>query len=181
MTMLAPTATTLEDAVMGYVALGSGLKRDTNVLSGNENGPAPNDLYASVLLIRSRSDGMPSDRATQTGSIQSLTEAAVQDRYSVQWYRKGARDAAQRFRLWTASPEAQEYMDRVGLAFVRTSEVRQIDSIISDAWEERAGLELDIGYIQSLRQDVQEVQTVPIEIRSETNTETVEVIHDSES
>ena len=169
---LAPTSDTLEEAVRGYVALGSGLDFDTHVLPGNDNGPAPNELYSTVLLVRSRPDGMS---AFQTNINDGLTQSAVQERYSVQWYREGAKDAARRFRLWTATPEAQEYLLETGLALVRTSEVRQIDAIIADAWEERAGLDLDIGYIQTLRQAAQVVVAVSFHVNTESAATSSEV------
>ena len=170
--IIRPTTDTLEEAVRGYVALGSGLDFDTHVLPGNDNGPAPNELYASVLLVRSRQDGMG---AFQTDGTDALTQTSVQERYSVQWYRTGAKDAARQFRLWTASAEAQEYLLETGLALVRTSEVRQIDAIIADAWEERAGLDLDIGYIQTLRQAAQVVVAVSFHVNTESATASSEV------
>ena len=170
--IIRPTTDTLEEAVRGYVALGSGLDFDTHVLPGNDNGPAPNELYASVLLVRSRQDGMG---AFQTDGTDALTQTAVQERYSVQWYRTGAKDAARQFRLWTATPEAQEYLLETGLALVRTSEVRQIDAIIADAWEERTGLDLDLGYIQTLRQGAQVVVAVSFHVNTESAATSSEV------
>ena len=179
-TITKPDTQSLERAVRSYVAAGSGLA-STHVVPGNRGGPAQDELFATVLLIRSRFDGAPASRVTRNGTTQIVTGAAAQDRYSVQWYRKGAMDAARRFRLWTASSEAQEQMEAAGLAFVRAGSIRQLDDIVSDAWEERAGLDLDIGYIQTLRQDAQEIAAVPIQIAPDgAEIEIVELNYDLE-
>ncbi len=172
----------IEDTVRGYVAAGSSLDA-SQVIPGNDNGPVHNGLFATVLLVNTRTEGQLASRTViHVDGIQQMIETAIQDVYSVQWFRSGATDVARRFHVWTASAEAQEYMTRAGLSFVRTSEIRRLDSIISDAWEERAGLDLEIRYIRTLRQDAKEARLVPITVAQEwSESKELEVDYGAES
>ena len=113
--MIVPTTYDLEDSVRALVAAGSGL--DLNqVIPGNDGGPAPDGLFASVLLIHQDTEGIPATpmrlRADEL-SLDAPTIATVTGRYSVQWFRRGAHDAARRFATWVWSP--------AGLAHARRS------------------------------------------------------------
>ena len=155
-----PITRDLERAVRAYVAEGSGL--DVNlVIPGNDPGPAPLELYASVLLIRMERQGIDGYyldglEATILGSVFPL--------YSVQWYRRGARDAAMNFHQWASSPLGQLATERRGLTFQRCTAVRQLDEIISDQWEERAGLDLTMSLVQYSTQTLGTIKTVPVAI-----------------
>lgn len=163
--MISPNTQTLERAVRGYVAAGSGLE-PKQVVPGNGNPPASNDLYATVLLITSAGRGVPYTlyQDAAPGHIDATTVGTVLARYSVQWYRKGARNAARRFSVWVSSPQGRGHSAAQGLAFLRVSAVRQLDDIVADAWEERAGLDLDIGYLESIRQELPAMETVSITV-----------------
>ena len=175
--MIAPTTIDLEDAVRGFVAAGSGL--DLNqVIPGNAGGPAPTDLFASVVLIHNAIRGIPATASRLTGdglSLDAGTLATVEDRYSVQWFREGARDAARRFSVWVYSPEGLQSARDTGLTLRRVSDVRQLDKIVSTAWEERAGLDLHIGYTQTIKQTLGYIETAPIHVVEGEHKEIVEV------
>ena len=165
--MISPDTRTLERAVRGYVAAGSGLE-SRRVLPGNRNAPASNDLYATVLLITASVRGIPYTLYEGDGElVDASTIGTVGARYSVQWYRRGARDAARRFGVWTSSPKGVDFANARGLTFMRVSDVRQIDSIVSDAWEERAGLDLDLEYQESVQESIPTIGSVPITINRE--------------
>ena len=168
MTMVSPDTQTLERAVRGYVAAGSGLSSN-RVIEGNGDGSAPNELFASVLLITAEARGVPWTlyREGEGDMLDAPTIGTVRARYSVQWHRRGARDAARRFSLWLWSPEGMERAATAGLTIARASDVRQLDAIIADAWEERAGLDLDIGYLESVSQQVGAIGSVPIAVGSD--------------
>ena len=51
----------------------------------------------------------------------------MRDRYSVQWYRTGARDAARSFALWTSSPEGLAQAASADVTVLRVSDVRQLE------------------------------------------------------
>ena len=175
--MIAPTTIDLEDAVRGFVAAGSGL--DLNqVIPANDGGPAPTDLFASVVLIHNAIEGIPAtvSRLTEDGlSLDAGTLATVEDRYSVQWFREGARDAARSFSVWVYSPEGLQSALDAGLTFRRVSDVRQLDEVVSGAWEERAGLDLHIGYTQTIKQTLDYIETVPVHVREGEHIRIVEV------
>ena len=166
--MIAPTTYALDDAVRAFAAAGSGL--DPNqVIPGNDGGPVPDGLFASVLLIHQAIDGIPETplRLSAEGErLDAETHANVRTRYSVQWFRTGAHDAAKRLSVWASSPTGRDLASSLGLTFIRVSDIRQLDDIVSNAWEERAGLDLDLGYIQTLAQTVDYFRDAPVAISS---------------
>ena len=165
--MISPATQTLERAVRAYVAEGSGLE-SKRVAAGNRNAPAPNDPYATVLLITASGQGIPYTLyEDDEDEVDASTIGTVRARYSVQWYREGARDAARRFAMWSWSPRGVDVATARGLTFLRVSDVRQLDAIVSDAWEERAGLDLDLEYHEAIRQSAPVIGSAPIAIDRE--------------
>ena len=177
--MIAPTTQSLERAVRAYVAAGSGLE-PRQVRRGNQRGAVPDSLFASVLLIHNAIQGIPATASRLTGDGLSLAAetlgATVEDRYySVQWFREGARDAARGFSVWVYSPEGLQSALDAGLTLLRVSDVRQLDEVVSGAWEERAGLDLHIGYTQTIKQTLDYIETVPVHVREGEHIQIVEV------
>ena len=157
--MIAPTRHVLERAVRNYVGAGSGLNPDTLVIPGQSKGPAPKEAYATVVLIDETADGTEWTRHVRAGTAEAPTvDATVSESvtvsWSVQFFRRGARDLARTFRVWAQSPLGIAEAARRGLTFYRTSGVRELDTVVSEAWEERAGLDLYLGYVATLVQDV---------------------------
>lgn len=160
---LAPTRT-IEDAVRGFVAEGSGLPSG-NVVPGNDPAPAPIDLYATVLLIESKQEGLlPTIYSDGGAETQGLTLESIDALYSCQWFRDGARDAAEQFRIWAESPNGLLEAGRRGLTFNSVGPLRQIDEIVSSTWEERAGVDLRLGYTLALNRNVGRIPASSIRI-----------------
>ena len=161
--MIAPATATLEANIRAYVAAGSDLDADTHVFPGNDKGPAPKELYATVLLVTSASQGVPYRIVTNADvDLDDETVRTVRAQYSVQWFRDGARDAAQQFATWTSSFAGIQDAAERRLTFLGVSAVRQIGLIVSDGWEERAGLDLDVGYLESVTQQTTAIESVGI-------------------
>ena len=180
-TSYAPTTQDLERSIRAYVAAGSGLA-SSQVIPGYADGPAPNGLYASVLLINEAIQGIPGTifNLSESGQglkapVRATVRATVRASYSVQWFREGSRDAARRFSVWASSPAGRELAAARGLTFLSVSDVRQLDDIVSDAWEERAGLDLEIGYIQKIHQALDYIEAAPVHVREGEHIQIVEV------
>ena len=169
--MISPTTQDLEKVLRAHVAAGSGLDVDTHVIPGNDPHPAPKGLYATVLLIDATIQGVAYDvlSARSDNDLDVLTVRTMRGRYSVQWCRKGARDAARQFAVWTSSPLSLERARRNNVTLVRVSTVRQIDTIVSDKWEERAGVDLDVGYLESVTQEVASIASAQINVSYDGN------------
>ena len=175
--MIAPTTQSLERAVRGFVAVGSGLE-SRRVRPGNQGGPVPDGLFASVMLIHQAIEGIPAtvmSLASGEADLNALTVATVRGRYSVQWFRTGAHDASKRLSVWVWSPEGVAQAQQADLTVLRVSDVRQLDDVVSGAWEERAGLDIDVGYTQRIDQTVDYLKAAPIEVGAGGSTETITV------
>ena len=159
------------------VAAGSSLDYNS-VLSGNKGTLVPDGLFASLVLIHQAIEGVPAtvmSLASDEADLNALTVATVRGRYSVQWFRTGAHDAAKRLSVWAWSLEGVAQAHKVGLTVLRVSDVRQLDNVVSGVWEERAGLDIDVGYTQRIDQTVGRLKAVPIEVGPGGSTETITV------
>ena len=175
--MIAPTTASLEDAVAELVAAGSGVDYNS-VLSGNKGTLVPDGLFASLALIHQAIEGIPAtvmSLASDEADLDALTIATARGRYSVQWFRTGAHDAANRLSVWVWSPEGVAQAQQADLTVLRVSDVRQLDDVVSGAWEERAGLDIDVGYTQKIDQTVGRLKAAPIEVGAGSSAETITV------
>ena len=172
--MIAPTTASLEDAVTELVAAGSGLDYNS-VRSGNKGASVPDGLFASLVLIHQVIEGIPAtvmSLASDEADLNALTIATVRGRYSVQWFRTGAHDAATRLSVWVWSPEGVAQAQQADLTVLRVSDVRQLDDVVSGAWEERAGLDIEVGHTQQIDRTVGRLKAAPIEVGAGGSTET---------
>ena len=173
--MIVPTTNDLEDAVAGLIAAGSGIDYN-RVVSGNKGEPAPSGPFASVLLVHQGIEGIPATPMSLSAdglSLDAPTLATIRGRYSVQWFREGAHDAARRFATWVWSPVGLAHAGQEGLTVRRVSDVRQLDDVVSGAWEERAGVDIDIGYKQAIEATVPYLWSVPVEVGAGGRTEAI--------
>lgn len=152
--------------VRAYVAAGSGLD-STLVIPGNDPAPAPAEPYATVLLVNERRDGVPPTRHVyddDAGTVNGTSYVSRESVWSVQFYRTGAVVRAQQFRDWTTTPLGLMAARARSLTMRAANEIRRIDQIISDTWEERAGLDLTIGSLHTVEQDLGVIRVVPLEL-----------------
>ena len=111
---LTPTARDFERNLRAWVAKGSGLDA-RQVVPGETDGPAPNGLYASLLLLTPRITGLPyfvKELNDDTGMVDQTTVAIARDRYAIQWHRDGATDRGRQFAIWASSSDGLEWATR---------------------------------------------------------------------
>ena len=164
---IVPPTASLERAVRRFVEHGTDLSpAGQRVIKGDGRGPAPNGLYVSVLVISQVVEGTPYQDVSYFRFPYDWigTVSTVRGTFSVQFYRAGARDLARRFVVWCSSPSGLEAAAELNLTFLRASDVRQLDAIISDDWEERASIDLEIGYVESFRELTPIIRSVPVRV-----------------
>lgn len=159
---LTPSTELVDRAVRRLVAEGSGIEGSL-VIPGNDPHPAPQSLYASVLLYNSMTNGMFQTQHDALGEPQEYL-VYVAATFSVQWFRRGAVEAASRFRMWAETPEAAETMAARGFLYMRCGLLRRLDAVISSNYEERAGLDLELTYAQRQTAETGSIGSVEIEI-----------------
>ena len=165
----------IERLIRSYIAEGAGLVSRL-VIPGDQSGPAPTDPYATCLLLDSRQAGVnPTWGEFDGDQVQGRTIVSIRGRYSVQFYRSGSRDRGERFRRWADSPLGVLAAGRRGLTFLECGEVRQIDSIVSEAWEQRVALELSLGYSQRVEQALGRIEGIDIGFLPATEPGSIEV------
>ena len=145
-----PTTSNLDMAVRRWVARGSEIRFDDQVIPHySEKTPSRRGLYATVLGFDESQEGLNiNDQSPRNGFLRSAQ--TVVSTWSIQWFRKGARDAARCFKAWAHSPAGVEFADSQGLTLYTTGSIRRFDEVIRKEWEERAGLDATIGFIATV-------------------------------
>jgi len=166
--MVEPTTQSLERIIRAYVAEGSGLDPE-NVIPGNENAPSPNKLYATVLLIDDSEIGTNQEIVGDADDMNNFkapvtTLGSQVARYSVQFYRPGAIDACKAFRKYKSTPLGKLFLQGNNITLKLGSEIQRIDAIISDEFEERARIEIEVRYQDSLVQSLDTIGTVNVDV-----------------
>ena len=162
---VSPTQQDFERVVRAFVAEGSGLEKN-RVIEGNKNAPSPNELYATVLLIDDGEIGTnqvinrDSGRAPGELNIDTQVIGSNVARFSVQFYRTGAVDACKCFRKYKSTPNGQIFLKKNNITLKLGSQVQRIDDIISDKFEERARIEIEVRYLDQTVQSFDSIGTV---------------------
>ena len=112
----------------------------------------PHTSYATLVLIHATQWGRPIRRVEKgDGGERFFRMIAAQDStYSVQWYGAGAIDTAERFRMWLESVDGHQELHRTLISYRGSGSVTNLSALISDQWESRSELEINVGY--TLRQ-----------------------------
>lgn len=169
------TPQSVQRAIRRHVSQGSGVPREL-VIPGNSPGRRPREPYASVLII---SDVVESETLSRYRQDPGDAEATIIDNVtnhravaSVQFYRSqtyerlGAHDAARLFANWIGTDEGKQAEDRAGFRLEGPFIVRNLDNVIDDHFEERAGIDLNVlyRYRDPASQDVGTMENVTIEV-----------------
>ena len=140
----------LEQNVRGFVSRGTSLE-SKDVIPCNDDNPRPRVPYASLLLVEDDRLGYPIRRSLPNELTRSLQHRRAL--FSLQFYRKGARDTALSFVTYAESEngltDAEDYSFRV----VFPLRYQRLDDIVGDAYEERALVNLGIDYLYVTDQD----------------------------
>jgi len=181
--MVEPTRNELLTNLVVFINLLTGLD-DTAILRGKQNAPVPLGNYCSLVYVTDTADGLADTTFEEIDGFEELLNAKLSGRrlytFSVQFYRDGATDLAKTLMLGVESPESQIFQ-QTGLFIV--SAVRLLSEaavVISQNYEERAILSLDILVQEKLTQEVNKIRQIDIDVsfdgQDSVSNETIEVI-----
>ena len=156
-----PDTTIIDANVRTWLATGSRID-SRYVITANQDAPAPQGRFASVLPVTRRLLGVPEN--VPNGRL-----ATWRTTYSMQFYRDGAWEQAVQLVTWTSSPQAQIEAERRGLTFFRCGEVRSLDDVLEyDAeWDTRAQVDIELGYMQLLTDRPSTFQSRSVSVETE--------------
>ena len=117
----------IDRTIRRFVAAGSDLA-NTHVIPTRRMGPAPKDVYATVLIFDDTRRGFGRTRYTDGNTQTRRTFASRRITASVQWLRKGSGVAAERFLEWTgrSTPARREWCREHGLTFQECGPLRDL-------------------------------------------------------
>lgn len=169
----------LERTIREFVSQASGLDSSL-VIPGNDNNPRPNTTYASVLLINTVGRGIDSTQYKNTEGSDTQSDANVvgtrHATFSVQFYRNGAQDRAHTLLQYPATPLGAQMLDANDMAWVEASDVRKIDSIVSERYNERAAVDITVCYTHTLTQTVNSIGVIELTLDHSQETDTHEEV-----
>ncbi len=170
---LQPETDSQDRLVRNWIAAGSGIF-GTNVIPGDDNKPRPNNLYATVKRMEDVTVGVDDEvyRGGDTDTVDIFTTGWRIARYSVQFYRVGARNAARRARRYPYTPLGREFLIRNNLTFKNATDIIDLNTITSSKIEDRVGLTFEFRYIETDDpQNVGKIDTVNINVRETAETD----------
>lgn len=145
-----PTYDAMSILVRHFVAEASGLL-PKYVISTYDNDPGPNVLYATVLPINIRMEGLDSEIARDNESDDTKSDLHIAGNrigtFSVQFYRSGAGDAALNLMAYPATSVGQIYMAENSLTWRKHGDILDIAAIMGSKFEERKGVDIEIGWM----------------------------------
>ncbi len=155
-------ATALERNIRAHVARGSGLSLQS-VIPANDHGPQPQELHCSVLVVEDIQRGQGG--LTELGPVNSGGYSQRQDvdrraQVSVQWWRAGAVEAANRFANWLDSQESLDSENGLGLRLQPPFKIRNVSNVLAGEMEARAAMDLVIDYGFRATRSVEGVEIV---------------------
>ena len=131
-----PTIEEMGKRVRAMVAESTGLAGN-RVLLANQGGETPTDSFATVLDIDHVVRGQPWKRRGDTVVTMEIT-------YSVQFYRAGAQEMATRLVGWFHTDDAADFSTARGFVNNSASPSRDLSDVVSDEFEDRAGVDITI-------------------------------------
>lgn len=144
--------------VRAFAEMGAGVP----VYPGNTDRPEPDEetAFGVITLVNSVAEGHPWSR----GVTPRYTYESNRLTYQVQFYRKGAHDAAYQLRLWGMSQHGVTTAKGLGFSVIRFRDIVNVSNIIYDSWEERASLTFSVGVVRILSVDSEYYDTLCIDI-----------------
>lgn len=156
-----------------FVSLGCDLDLN-HVIPAQDKGPLPHDPFASVHELRDNLEGTLGRALRQvdngTRGDYSARRLAV---LSLQFWRLGANARADAFVIWIGTELGLLEADRRDFRIGRPLQVRNISAIVADEWEERAAIDIQVKYVQSINQAIGQIESVPIDITEVDSSATV--------
>lgn len=151
--------------MLDLVADGSGVDED-NIVPADDNHPAPEGLYATIKEMTCGGEGLNftnlQSASTTTGTIFNRGNRTVM--YSVQFMRAGARDAARNFLAWLYSVQGQEALMANHICLREVTPVRDLSTLRGTEMEERSGLDISLGYVETLQQTTNKIDSVSVDV-----------------
>ena len=180
--MITPTREEIENRVHEYIVAATGLPAN-RVVVAEQSRPARNETYGSFKFLPTLQVG--EDEVLTTNNVtpgSTLVDTKIRGTrraiFSVQFFRAGAYDIARRLLNYHLTPMGLLIMKRNDLVFGSVSDVKALDQIVSDRWEEHAGVDLEFFYTETRVEEWPSIGTVSTAIdKTDTTdyTETVEV------
>ena len=162
-----PLHATITAAVRALVSEATGIAGSA-VIPADDNHPAPNGLYSTVLGSTIRMEGLDSETVSDNSGDDTQSDIGIKGNrigfFSVQFYRTGANDAVMDLIQYPSSSVGQIYMAGQGLTLRRMGEARDIKAIMGSKYEERQQIDIEIGWINTKADTVNSLASANIDI-----------------
>ena len=162
-----PTHATISAAVRALVAEATGIASSA-VIPADDNHPAPNGLYATVLASSIRMEGLDSETVSDNSGDDTQSDIGITGNrigsFSVQFYRSGANQAILDMIQYPSSSVGQIFMAENNITLRSMGEGRDIKAIMGSKYEERQQIDIEIGWINTKTDTVNSLASANIDI-----------------
>lgn len=161
--MITPLQLDLERSVRAYVAAATGLLPEL-VIPANDNHPAPNVFYATVLFMNRQPQGLGSLYSSGgDGIVNYKVRWSRIVNFSVNFYRSPAvYDAAEALMGFADTPLGQNVLSSLGLVFNDAKSGTNVVKLMSDQFEPRAQVDLAFSVAQTEEQIIPSIVSADI-------------------
>lgn len=165
--MVNPTRNELITSLVDYIVLATGLDRDVDI-RGKQNAPVPvGGNYCTLLYVTDTPDGTANIKVTETLDQDLLEYSLLGKRFytfSLQFYREGATDLAKIFLMFNQTPQGLEFFQTVPYSFRRIAQLTENAQVISENYEERVILNLELTVAETQRIIINKVSGTSINV-----------------
>ena len=187
---LPPAATTgtsvIERRLRRHIASGAALLTldaggdvtTQNVIPANSGGPAPRDVYATVLIASRAQEGEALLRNQQYDAADDLilkSARQVLAKISIQFFRNGAAEVSEQFLNWAESPAGKQAEQTADLVLVPPFAERRVDTLVGDRIEERVVVDIGLRYFAQLDQVTDKIEQVDVSISTDSGGEDLNI------
>jgi len=164
--MVKPTRNELLKELVDYTVLATGLPRE-KVIKAKQNAPSPLGNYCTIQYVTEITSGTANIDISEDVSDATKLLYDVRGKryytYSVQFYRIGAADLARDFLMFHNFPAGKEFIQTSLFTFRRINSIDGASIQMSQNYEERAVLNLEIIVAETAQVKVTKVAKVPID------------------
>ena len=163
------------DLLRAWVSIGSDVASEL-VIPGEESGPRPKQLYASVTEITDDQVGEQNRTTAFDGTdTQGYFTTNRVARVSIQFYRDGATEAARQFINWIGTDLGRLEADRRNFRIDGKLSQRDLSLVVADDWEDRAGVDIMVKYTDTYHQNLGRIDEVDITFADSDSGQSLEI------
>lgn len=165
--VISPTRKELIMSLVEFISDATGLAF-SQILRGKQNAPVPLGAYCTLLYVTDIPWGTPQVIIEENGQDSNLLDYKFKGKrkynFSVQFYRDDATEYAKLLAMYFYTPWGQVYQQTASFSLNQVNVINETGTVISQNYEDRAMLSIDLIVFERQTITVNRVDIVPIHL-----------------